>query len=67
MLVHAQKIISSDYPTTLLATSAILSPAWVTMLDTISEDASKFLPILGVILVCVQIYVYLKYHNVKDE
>jgi len=57
------KSVANDYITGFVAASAIVYPS--VNLPSISADAQLILPILGVILVIVQIYVYLRYHN-KD-
>jgi hypothetical protein len=55
------KTVTNDFSTAVVAASAISSPNWLPSLSTISEQASLLLPILGVLLVLVQIFVYLKY------
>jgi len=45
----------SEKATTWLAASAVVSPAWLPPLESMSEIAGDLLPILGVIWLAVQI------------
>ena len=56
---NIRDMITHDWPTTIVAVGGITSPAWLPYLETVSSVAALMLPILGAILLVIQIYSWL--------
>ena len=51
----------------IIAAIAIVSPAWLPSLTTISSEAGLLLPIMGVLWLGVQIYAKLRFRKGDDD
>ncbi len=59
-MIHLKAMLTHDWPTTFVAVTGIVSPVWLPYLQEVSSIAALVLPILGTILLAIQIFSWLK-------
>lgn len=67
MYLKVKLLATHDITSNIIASLAVISPAWLPTLSSVSAEAALLLPIMGVIWLAVQIFAKLRFKKGEDD